>query len=339
MNDKPKKNFLLSKRYLYINIAILLLIGSFYVYFRTNISFREVVDGTVYCTRQPSTEELAKWITKYNLKTIINLRGHTGLETSEEVALAEKMNVRHISMYWSAYRTPPHYLLSKFIQEIETCQKPILIHCRSGIDRSGMAAALTAMAIGGEDYFKAKRRSFVPPGPWKRKRKNKYIHISDLFTKFEDYCQENQLTPDWPLLKEWADNVYQAYHFYFFADYSLPEEVIIAPSEPHILQVGITNRSNKIIPSKKYEFKLFAYLGEGINKGRDFKQLGPYTPLPRQDIHPGETIIVEQKIIAPDKPGQYDVNVDILTPFGFTFEAKGSPIGTFRLIVSQSSTK
>ena len=83
MSNKPKRNFLLSKRYLYINIAILLLIGSFYVYFRTNISFREVVDATVYCTRQPSTEELAKWITKYNIKTIINLRGHIDQENTE----------------------------------------------------------------------------------------------------------------------------------------------------------------------------------------------------------------------------------------------------------------
>ena len=193
-------------------------------------------------------------------------------------------------------------------------------------------ASVTALAILGELWYQRIRRSR------KRKRKNKYVHISDLFTKFEDYCQENGLIPDWPLLKEWADNVYQAYHFYFFVDYSLPEEIVLEPSGPHILQVAITNKSNMTIPSEKYEFKLFAYLGEAINKGSNFKLLSPYTPLPRQNINPGQTIIVEQKITAPDKPGRYDVNVDILSQFGHTFEAKGSPIGTFRLIVSKSST-
>ena len=148
MVDKPKIKFLFSKRYLYPSIVILLLIGSSYVYFRTNISFREVVERTVYCSRQPSQAEIVKWITKYDLKTIINLRGHTGVETAEEIAIAEKMNVRHISIHWSAYSMPPSYLLSKFIREMETCEKPMLIHCQSGIDRSGTAAALSAMAVG-----------------------------------------------------------------------------------------------------------------------------------------------------------------------------------------------
>ena len=339
MTDEPKKRFLFGKRSLYITIAAFLIVGSGYVYFRTNISFRQVVAGKVYCSRQPSPAELEKWITKYDLKTIINLRGHTGAETAEEVALAEKMHVRHISMHWSAGSTPPHYLLSKFISEMETCQKPMLIHCYSGIDRSGVAAALAAMAIDGENYYKAKRYSFVPPGPWKRKQRNKHVHISDLFVKFEDYCRQNDLVPDWPIFRKWAEDVYQAWHYYFFVHYSLPDKITLAPGQHYIVWVGITNRSEIAIPAEKREFKLFAYLGEAISKGADFKLIGPYTPLPREDIHPGEKIILAQQLIAPEKQGQYDVNLNIVSESGKTFEAKGSPIGTFRLIVAEPEAK
>ena len=335
MNDKPKKKFHLSKRSIYITLAVFLLLGGSYVYFRTNISFREVVDSKVYCSRQPSEAELRRWITEYNLKTIINLRGYAGKETAEEVAVAEEMNVRHISLTLSAYSLPPSYVLSRLIREIETCQKPVLIHCYSGIDRSGLAAPLAAMAIGGEDYYEARKHGFVAPEIL-RKIKQEDVHISDVFLKFEDYCRLNGLKPDWPRLKNWADNIYQQYNSYYFVSYSLPEEVILAPGQGSIIRVGITNNSKTAIPAAASKFRVFAYLGEAISRGSDFKLLGPYTPLESKDIEPGETVIVKQEITAPVTPGRYDVNLDIIREGSKrSFEAKGSPIGTFRLIVTR----
>ncbi|MBN1457150.1 MAG: tyrosine-protein phosphatase [Sedimentisphaerales bacterium] len=345
MTDKPKKRFLFRKSHLYLAIAVFLFIGSGFAYFHSKTVFCEVVEGTVYRGRQPNPEELVRLISKYNLKTIINLRGHVGTETAEEVAISEKMNVKHISMHLTAYNVPPSYLLSKLISEIETCAKPVFIHCHNGVDRSGTAAAIAAMAVGGEDYYKAKRQSFVMPGPWKRKRTSKYIHISDLFVKFENYCRENEVVPAWPTFKNWAENVYQFYRYYFFVHYSLPEEVVLAPSESHIVQVGIINSSDMEMPGENshLQFKLLAYLGEGIDKGSDFQLLGPPTPLPRKNIRSGEEIVLAQKITAPEKPGKYKVNIDILrqkiSGDEITFEAKGSPIGGFWLIVTENDTK
>ena len=345
MTDKPKKRFLFSKKRLYLTIAVFLVLGAGFAYYQSMTVFREVVEGTVYRGRQPGPEELARRISEYDLKTIINLRGNVSTETAEEVAIAEKMNVKHISMHLSAGNLPPSYLLSKLIREIETCAKPVFIHCLRGIDRSGTAAAIAAMAVGGEDYYKAKRQSFVPEGPWKRKRKNNYVHISDLFVKFEDYCRENEVIPAWPTFKEWANNVYQFYRYYYFVHYSLPEEVVLAPGKSNIVQVGIINSSDMAIPGDNdlLQFKLLAYLGEGINRGSDFKLLGPPTPLPKKNIGPGEKIVLAQKITAPEKPGKYQVNVDILrqkiSGEEKTFEARGSPIGNFRLIVTEDYEK
>ena len=336
-NDKPKKRFRFSKRFLYITLAAFLLIGSGYIYFQTEISFRDVVDSTLYCTRQPAPAELKRWITKYNLKTIINLRGYAGKETAEEVATAEKMNVRHITLTLSAYSLPPSYLLSRLINEIETCEKPVLIHCYSGFDRSGLAAVLGAMALGGEDYYEARKKGFVAP-ELLRKIKQKEVHISDVFLEFEKYCTDNNIAPDWLSLKNWADNVYQHYNSYYFVSYSLPREVTLAPGQHDIIQVGITNNSETAIPAGQNKFKLFAYLGQAVSKGSDFKLLGPYTLLPSENIEPGETVIVNQEITAPQNPGQYDVNLDIIRDSSKrSFEAKGSPIGTFRLIVTDSN--
>ena len=333
MNDKPKRKFHFSKRSLYITLAVFLVIGSSYVYFRTNVSFREIVDSKVYCTRQPGPAELEKWITKYNLKTIINLRGYAGEETAEEVAVAEKMNVRHISLTLSGYSLPPSYLLSRLIREIESCEKPVLIHCYSGIDRSGLAAVLAAMAVGGEDYYEARKQGFVSPDIL-RKIKQKDVHISDVFIEFEDYCRQNGLEPDWQVLKNWAENVYQQYSSYYFVSYSLPAKMTLEPGQSDVIQVAITNNSKVVMPAAGSKFRVFAYLGEAVSKGSGFKLLGPYTLLPSKDINPGETVIVNQEITAPVSPGQYDVNLNIIQDSSKrSFEAKGSPIGTFRLIV------
>jgi len=92
-----------------------------------------------------------------------------------------------------------------------------------------------------------------------------------------------------------------------------------------------------------YQFKLLAYLGEGINRGSDFKLLGPPTPLPKKNIRPGEEIVLTHKITAPEKPGKYEVNIDILrqkiSGDEKTFEARGSPVGSFWLIVTEDDAK
>jgi len=81
----------------------------------------------------------------------------------------------------------------------------MLIHCRAGIDRTGAASTLAAMAIGKEDYDTAKWQAYVPPGPWKRDRNNNYVHISDMFKLYERHRQGNTVgTDDWQEFKQWS---------------------------------------------------------------------------------------------------------------------------------------
>ena len=70
-----------------------------------------------------------------------------------------------------------------------------------------MLSALAAMAIGKMDYDKAKWHAYVPPGPWKRKRRSNYVHISDMLRLYESSCKRNGLdTNDWHQLRRWIIN-------------------------------------------------------------------------------------------------------------------------------------
>ena len=174
-------------------------------------NFREVVPEKVYRSAQPTPAQLREWARRHGIKTVINLRGDTEKIIADERAAAKELGLNMISICLSAHRLPARYLLLELIEAIEAVELPVLIHCRSGIDRVGTASTLAAMAIGDVDYDKAKWQAYVVPGPWKRKKyENRryfqdYSHISDVFQLYERYCRRNSLdTNDWQRLKQWV---------------------------------------------------------------------------------------------------------------------------------------
>lgn len=167
-------------------------------------NFREVVPEKVYRSAQPSPAQLKKWARLYGIKTIINLRGYARKATDDEQAATNELGITLVTIRLKSTSLPTRDSLDKLIQTLETAELPILIHCRSGVDRTGSASALAAMAIGKENYDTAKWQAYVPPGPWKRNRNNDYAHISDMFKLYETHRRDNKTADDWQDFKQWS---------------------------------------------------------------------------------------------------------------------------------------
>jgi len=144
---------------------------------------------------------------------VINLRGSSEKEIEREQSVADELGVKFVSIYLSGKRLATVSELSELISALENAETPVLLHCRSGIDRAGMASALAAMVIGNVDYSMAKWQAYVAPGPWKRKDFSKrrpnyihnYAHISDFFKLYENYCRRKRFdTNNWQQLRSWA---------------------------------------------------------------------------------------------------------------------------------------
>lgn len=120
-------------------------------------NFHSVIDGQIYRSAQPTSAELASYIQRHGIKTVINLRGtHPGSAWyDDEVTTAESLGVRHIDFGMSARKAVSPEKAQRLVELMASAPKPILIHCLSGSDRSGLAAALYVRKIAGLDEAQA----------------------------------------------------------------------------------------------------------------------------------------------------------------------------------------
>ncbi len=212
MKKTNNKHSILIQR-LIVLFIILCGAGYYYFHFIVNANLRAVVPGKIYRSAQPSETQLRKWVKKYGIKTVINLRAKKPKDFEKEKIIADQLGMKLMCIDLSGKRLITCPELLELVEALETAQTPVLLHCKSGIDRAGFASALAAFAIGHVDFDIAKWQAYVPPGPWKRKDFSNtrgdyihdYAHISDALKLYEDYCKrENLDRNDWQQFIKWA---------------------------------------------------------------------------------------------------------------------------------------
>ena len=126
-------------------------------YLRLSGNIHQIGQSEVYRSAQLSTSQLESLIRARNIKTILNLRGAQQDQAwyDAERALTDQLNVNYINLPLSANEEPDDAKLDRLISTMRDAEKPLLIHCEAGADRSGLAAALYRRFIDGDTYEKA----------------------------------------------------------------------------------------------------------------------------------------------------------------------------------------
>jgi protein tyrosine/serine phosphatase len=97
------------------------------------------------CGPQPDQDTLRKLHDRYGLRTVVNLRGEN---PDEAWYRRERNGVQEIGAKWIHLRTGSHEPpapehLARFFDIVEDpANWPVLVHCQSGIHRSGLMCAL-----------------------------------------------------------------------------------------------------------------------------------------------------------------------------------------------------
>jgi protein tyrosine/serine phosphatase len=110
-------------------------------------NFHEVDPGRLYRSGQLKVEELTRAHEHLGIKTIINLRGKSEESAwyQGEAKFALDHGIKLIDIGMSAKRLPHRDDLIALLDAFKTAERPILIHCLAGADRSGEASAIYMM--------------------------------------------------------------------------------------------------------------------------------------------------------------------------------------------------
>jgi undecaprenyl-diphosphatase len=136
-------------------------------------NFHPITVGEAYRSAQLDRDELAHYVRKHRIRSIINLRGRRPDQAwyREETATARELGVRHFDYGGiGATRAPSPRQVHELLELFAMAPRPVLLHCRAGADRSGLAAALWKTMIDGAPASEARRQlslryGHVPVGP------------------------------------------------------------------------------------------------------------------------------------------------------------------------------
>src|SRR4051812_13133980 len=109
-----------------------------------------VESGRLYRSNHPLPWQLRDATRRLGLKTVINLRGECTECGSDRLgrAAAAELGLVHVDAPFESRGAPHKDRILRLAEIFRTVPEPILIHCKSGADRTGLAAGLWLLLQG-----------------------------------------------------------------------------------------------------------------------------------------------------------------------------------------------
>lgn len=158
-------NGFLKKAALVLGIAATA-VGFYLVGIQLTGNFAAVLPGEVYRSNQPTAAAIASYAGRYGIRTIINLRGRHEKEAwyEAEVATTKRLGIGLIDFPMVADQRLDAEGAAKLVAILKDAPRPILIHCRSGADRTGLASVIYLAKVAKVDEETAERQLSVRYG-------------------------------------------------------------------------------------------------------------------------------------------------------------------------------
>lgn len=128
------------------------------------LNFHVVEDGKVYRSAQPSRAQLAGIIEEQGIKTVLFLRKSDPGDLSFEISYQTTIDAgaAFIRYPLSAHRYPSQKQLLDLWKIFATAEYPLLLHCRGGADRAGLASAVYILQAHGDVDAACEQLAFWP---------------------------------------------------------------------------------------------------------------------------------------------------------------------------------
>lgn len=130
-------------------IKILILLALFYIGYGLIYGNFHRLDKNGYRSAQLFSFNMPYYLKEYKIKTVLNLRGEQRGKSwyENEKKITDELNVTLITYKMSSRKYLDFNKSSKLVEILRKSEKPILIHCEGGADRTSLASALYRFAI------------------------------------------------------------------------------------------------------------------------------------------------------------------------------------------------
>lgn len=285
-------------------------------------NLHEVVPGVIYRSAQPSGARLSEWIEELSLRTVLNLRGKKSQDDRrwllDEIAAVERAGIDHVSIRMSSDDLPPAQTLRKLVHVIDTAERPLLLHCAAGAERSALASAVVVLLETG-DLERARAEFALDKG---------FVYLVNprlprLLDAYAAWLDEQGVASSPDRFRHWANHEYAPY-FYRAKIEALDAPTHVEPGSAQTLRFRVTNTSREAI-----EFQASRNTGVHLGArllGADGRQIDELRSGYRDlTLPPGETTEIALEVPPVAVPGRYALRVDLVDEGVKWFESLGSP--------------
>jgi uncharacterized protein (TIGR01244 family) len=119
---------------------------------------RHRLTANAWRAAQPLPHQLRR-VQAMGVRTIINLRGNAATTTArQEQAACQRLGLGYVDFRLRSRDAPTREELHGLRRLFETVEHPVLLHCKSGADRAGLASAIYLHVVEGVPIEEARRQ-------------------------------------------------------------------------------------------------------------------------------------------------------------------------------------
>src|SRR5262249_12064794 len=114
---------------------------------RLGSTFPRVRPGGVYRCARPAPRALEEMVAAHGIRTVVNLRGRCNPFPwyLDEARATARLDLCQEDVCFSAGRLPSSAELRRLIEVLDRAEYPLVLHCRRGADRTGLASAVVLL--------------------------------------------------------------------------------------------------------------------------------------------------------------------------------------------------
>jgi len=291
---------------------------------------REILPGKIYVSAQPGPEELREMIAALGLRSVLNLRSENRARFSEEIGVCRQSDVSYFAVALPLDDWTPRPALARIVKTLDGAPKPLLVHCRNGVDRSGLVAAV-AVLLSDRTLSEAwKQMPFFS----RRRALHGSRPLARVLIDYGDFLEAQDLETSGETFRTWVETRYCP------APWAAEIELEEAP--PAVLEAGsrvefrvrVKNTGTDIWKAGAAGpiLGLRLFPADRYPKGDDFHFIDcGRSALPSTEVGAGETLEWTATFRLPRQPGTYLAGVDLLREHEHWFSEMGRPARLYPL--------